>query len=185
MKSKTVILISGKQGSGKTTLTKGLVEALSPRYTVRVLKFADIIYQMHDAVCQIAQQYGISTLAKEGTLLQLLGTEWGRKTKGENIWADAAKNKALAVNEDLIIIDDCRFPNEFDTFPDAIKIRLDAPLEARKERADSWRENSEHISETALDQYAKEMKFNLYCKTVDGPAHTLNFVLNALNKRGI
>jgi predicted ATPase len=173
-----IILISGKQGAGKTSLTNELVERLEGKNVFK-LKFADVIYEMHDAVLALLRANGIERdVKKDGPLLQLLGTEWGRKTLGPEIWIRCLQARVSKLEHKYpsctIIIDDCRFENEFDAFPDALRVRLEASEEVRKKRCDSWRPNSDHPSEIGLDKYSKDGKFDLYLDTnntfIDGCA---------------
>jgi hypothetical protein len=174
-----IILISGQQGSGKTSLQKALVSALTStnNHKAVALNFADPLYEMHFAVLDIARTYGIKTkFPKDGPLLQMLGTDWGRVTMGENIWIDCLKGKMelLKVREGMFaydhaffVVGDCRFKNEFDSFPDALRVRLNCPEGVRKIRCGvSWRENTSHPSETDLNDYAERLKFNITADTV-------------------
>lgn len=176
----TIILLSGKQGSGKSSIQKELSEQLRKRESnfVITLNFADILYEMHDAVLSILHKYiEPRKIVKDGPLLQLLGTEWGRNTISDNIWVYLLKKKigimSLTLKEyknAFFIIGDCRFDNEFDAFPDkdlpnVLKIRLVASEDVRKIRCSMWRENSTHISEIALDKYYNENKFDLCLDT--------------------
>lgn len=47
-------------------------------------------------------------------LMQTLGTEWGRETVYQNLWADsaAAQADAIIASGGRVVIDDMRFPNE-------------------------------------------------------------------------
>src|SRR5579871_2201221 len=168
------IMLSGKQGSGKTTTAKKIMEwADKNNYAFAAVKFAGTLYEMHDAIKRIAHSKGIPMPEKDGGLLQWLGTEWGRNGYGENVWVNATKNevnnlvknyKEFDVNA-LIVIDDCRFPNELEAFSHFLTVRLSADRDARKGRADAWRDNEHHASETALDEY--DNKFDLILNTVD------------------
>lgn len=167
-----VIIISGKQGSGKTTLQKQVqskLYALGNR--VELINFADIIYQIHDYAINVLEGVGVKRdLVKDGVLLQLLGTEWGRKTIQENVWCQIAKNRIENMAKNMhnvgyVILGDCRFENELDFFPDALKIRLNCDREIRKARCSQWRENDTHPSEVGLDMYSTAGAFNLYFDT--------------------
>jgi hypothetical protein len=142
-------------GSGKSTLSAKLKSEL-PGTTVQ-LKFADALYAMQEAIRPVAASYGIPFDKKEGRLLQLIGTDWGRTVKGEGIWVNAAMNaagEALSSGADFVIFDDARFPNEVDAFKSrALTVRLQAPTAVRAARAEAWRPIP-HVSETALDDYA-------------------------------
>lgn len=171
------IELSGQQGSGKTTTLNGL-KAYAEKNGIKFVgvKFAETLYAMHDAVRKVALERGIDMPVKDGKLLQLLGTEWGRNNYGENIWVDSVKKTINTVIESekygdttdvkvMIVIDDCRFPNELEAFKNNfLTVRLTADRDARKGRADSWRDTENHASETALD--GMEDQFDLVLDTV-------------------
>lgn len=167
-------MLSGKQGSGKTSVQKALQIAFQQRKNGRAIQvnFADVLYEMHDKVLQTLHQYVPDRgLAKDGPLLQLLGTEWGRNTLGENIWVEILQKKIeqLATQNShydnlLFIIGDCRFMNEFQTFESALRVRLSCPVEIRRERCSMWREGN-HISENNLDDVATAGEFDLKLNT--------------------
>ena len=161
-----IILISGKQGSGKTTLQNALIkELLKASYVALKINFADAIYKMHDDILSFIKQYGIKRdIKKDGPLLQLLGTEWGRKTISENIWIDILKGRIKNFvtdsvdnpqNKFFFIVGDCRFQNELSAFPDALKIRLECNAGVRRQRCEQWRDNDMHASEIDLDGQLK------------------------------
>lgn len=186
-----IILISGGQGAGKTTLANALLKcARQAGFFSHILKFADPLYRIHHAVLETASVVlNIPKVEKDGDLLQLLGTEWARKKFGPNVWADALKLEIEKVRRLvpenfslLIIVDDCRFENEFDAFPDAVTIRLEVPEEIRRKRCESWRENTLHPSETGLDAYAKAGKFMHYFFGSRTPDDMAKYVLNKLEQ---
>lgn len=75
-----VLVISAKQGGGKTTIADKVKEMSSLHgYDIAmIIKFAGVLYTMHDAVLHLLEEStGIPRVAKDGRLLQLLGTEWG------------------------------------------------------------------------------------------------------------
>ena len=168
-----ILLISGKMGSGKTTLAERLGNYMHSVFNwgYKHVKFASPIYEMH-AMCRgVLKHYDIPVSEeKDGNLLQLLGTEWGRKHLGEDVWVQCAQNtcsqwfkKFEKRKNNLIIIDDCRFENELAAFPEAFKVRLECDRDIRKERATMWRENENHPSEIGLDN--RESRFDLILNT--------------------
>lgn len=163
MNNKLIILISGKMGSGKTTLSNALQAHFSEIINTEQMKFAGIIYEIHDAVIEISKKYNMPlSSGKDRTLLQLLGTEWGRKTKGENVWVDAVMQKVSNSNAGCVILDDLRFMNELKAFskmPYTISIRLNCPESIRKERAGSSWSATPHASELELDGLDNEFDF--------------------------
>lgn len=171
-----IVLISGRQGSGKSTLAKKLGDryAVKANWHVEHLLFAGTIYSLHDMILEAMTMYGIALPRpkKDGVLLQLLGTEWGRKSISEDVWVQTVINQVNKIElglenvpNGLILISDCRFENEFDAFPDALRVRLDAPEPVRRVRTDSWRENTKHPSETGLDDYAALNLFDVLIDT--------------------
>ncbi len=159
-----IIIISGKQGSGKTTLAEALKKALGPCVH---MKFADPLYDMHNFIRSQLTKYKIEMPIKDRRLLQWLGTEYVRSLD-ENAWAKIARQRAdFFINGGSnVVIDDCRFLNELEIFPDAIKIRLECPQEVRAGRAESY-SGTEHPSETALDAHLGKFHHIV-------PTHTLN-----------
>lgn len=193
-----IVLISGKQGSGKTTTQNAILpEAKRLGYSKTFcLNFADPLYTLHDFVLnKMESGFGIKkTTEKDGVLLQVLGTEWGRKVHGENIWAQILKNRidkeVLTHKNDgsklLFLIADCRFENEFNFFPEALRVRLRCSSDERKVRTNSWRENTSHASEVSLDDYDLLNKFDLYIDTTSkgsSPEHCATLILAQLQKQ--
>jgi tRNA A37 threonylcarbamoyladenosine biosynthesis protein TsaE len=178
---KDIILISGKQGSGKTTLMNHVSAELRQMGLLPCpVIFAQTIYDIHDFALEVLRQRGVDRpgLVKDGKLLQMLGTEWGRNID-ENIWVKTLlgeiemkrTNRTTTYSpKPVFIISDCRFRNEFDGVPGALTVRLEASTEVRKERCSAWRDNDTHPSEIDLDGYAREGKFHLYLDTeLDSP----------------
>ena len=182
-----IIVISGHMGSGKSTIAQLLREKFeSDGYLTATLKFADTLYAMHDACLPILKTAGIrpQDMTKDGELLQILGTEYGRNLLGKNVWANALLTKLKSIENvaDYVFIDDCRFENEFDILkdnPKAVTIRLVASEAVRKPRCSYWREKP-HESETALDSYAEQGKFDIYIDTENN--NTNEALFNLLEK---
>lgn len=192
-----ILIISGKQGSGKTSLQKAihyLWNDLSSKHVCAEYNFADVLREMHDEVLHILHNYWPDRgLVKDGPLMQLLGTEWGRNTVDQNIWVNILKTrleKANKIFEDLgqiplFVVGDCRFENEFNAFGEAFRVRLNAPEAIRRERCEMWRENTGHPSETGLDHFSNTNKFDMYLNTEKQTLEECaNAVMNELTLRG-
>jgi hypothetical protein len=191
-----IILLRGKQGSGKTTLSWELERQLTLGLYQSQIKqaiFAGSIYKIHDFALKLMQDLGIYSqdVKKDGKLLQLLGTEWGRNTIHTNVWCKACRAevddfmqwKPGDTGSRITIISDARMENEFHTFPDALRISLDAPEDVRRARTTSWRENTNHISETGLDAYAEAGHFDMYFDTSkEDVVHQATLIVAQLQK---
>lgn len=190
-----IVQISGPQGSGKTTLSDVLMDYLSKRgFIVKQFKYADTIYQMHNAVLKILEEKGIKRdIVKDGNLLQLLGTDWGRETIDNDIWVKCCLNEirefylklsAPSQVKFVAIIDDTRFENEFNANPDSLRVRLKCDRDIRKKRCSFWRENENHPSETGLDRYEELGYFDkIYDTGVDRPFHIATLIAAQLDKK--
>lgn len=179
-----IILLSGKQGAGKTSVSNEIMKRYFRRkdqWACFQLNFADTIYLMHDRVLNVLKECGIERpgLVKDGPLLQLLGTDWGRKYLGDNIWVETLKgriDRQIKIENDqgfkrdcLVIVADCRFKNEFSAFPEALRVRLVCPDDVRKQRCEMWRENTQHPSEVDLDFFEENGLFDLSLDTANTP----------------
>ena len=196
----SIAMISAKQGGGKTTLAQEIQKAVlasGKRIPVKELIFAGPIYEMHDACRKILVDAGVDPIheVKDGYLLQMLGTEWGRNTISEDVWVRVIQGRmkrfADIVAESnseggIAVIPDLRFENEFHAFPDALRVRLECPEEVRKERVmktSMWRNTTNHPSETSLDLFAARGKFDLYFDSENQPSEEIAcHVLEALDR---
>jgi len=81
-------------------------------------------------------------------ILQLYGTEIFRNRVNDNWWVNQVKNRAIASNNDVILVTDCRFPNEitgiYDDNYEVVAIRIERNINTQEQIAS-------HDSETALD----------------------------------
>lgn len=145
-----LLCLCGAAGSGKSALAR----ALSRDYGYKIVKFADPLKDM-------LRVLGLGDRELEGDLkelpsrilcgatpryaMQRLGTEWGREMMGSELWVNAWKRRVegLPVGS-LVVVDDCRFPNELE----AARGLGFAPLRIRRE---ATREVRAHVSESALD----------------------------------
>lgn len=190
-----IVLISGKMGSGKTTLANSLIESLNRRghWIGHSEIFAEPLYKMHDACREIIRNLGVEPPHpnKDGNLLQLLGTEWGRKTLGDDIWIRLLKNEISKMekimgkyNPNVVsIVSDCRFKNEFNALPQAYRVRLECQRHIRKGRVAMWRDNETHQSEIDLDEYADQGKFDYVFDTDKySVAHCTDIIIAQLLK---
>lgn len=189
-----VVLISGKQGSGKTTLTKELMKIHKrigdSRRVALEFKFAGPIYKIHDFARNELKTLGVKIPShleiKDGPMLQWLGTEWGRKTIADDVWVQCAQGAVNLLGnslDTLVIFSDCRFKNEFDAFPNALRIRLECPKSIRQERAEMWRDNDTHQSEIDLDDHVLHGKFDMIFDTQHtNESHIATLVAAQLDK---
>lgn len=101
--------------------------------------------------------------------MQWLGTEWGRARYGQDVWLEVCRgaiDKFVKTHETYAkrivpIVSDVRFRNEFDAFPQALRVRLECPEDVRRRRAETWRENITHPSEVDLDWHAERGSFDM------------------------
>lgn len=171
-----IIFISGKQGSGKSSLTQALRARIG--MDAIIIRFATPLYEMMVACLQVCEKYSIpvDTKSKNGYLLQMLG-KWGREYIGYDVWANSGAYQVNAIPKSMVcLIEDGRFENEFNImnkFPDCISVRLDAPEQVRRPRTESWRATTNDISETNLDEYARLGRFQFYFNTETTPTSVI------------
>ena len=163
-----ILLLSGKQGSGKTSIAKTLFHKRNDAgHATMIVNFEDVLRDMHDKVLDILHDFWPDRgLAKDGPLLQMLGTDWARNTIDQDIWVKILQTRVAKFSADtLVIVGDCRFPNEFQAFPSALRVRLECERNVRKARCEMWRTHELHPSEIGLDGEAHAGLFDLYLHT--------------------
>jgi hypothetical protein len=148
-----IIGLSGYAQSGKDSTA----ELLCLKYGYKRLAFADpmrqalmVINPRLDSITRVSdlvEDYGWDVAKKNPEvrrLLQVLGTDFGRKMLGDDVWINIALSGIKS--EDKIVVSDVRFPNE----AEAIK-KLSGTV---------WRINrhnhsavNSHTSERAMDNY--------------------------------
>ena len=168
MTKKLYLGISGKMGSGKTTLSDGLIKALTSLKVARVslakpLKdIQDIIHGYVDV--QLKGE-------KDRDLLIALGM-WGRG-KSPDFWLERAVSAMEEIDADIIICDDVRFLNEADWFKDnGLLMRIEG-----KQRGDNVDESrADDPTETTLDEY----DFKYYISNNESAEESLMSALYAI-----
>lgn len=125
----TVIALAGPAGSGKSTVADYLVEKYGAARTsfARPLKemvkhaldFTDEqVYGTQEQKEAIDPRYGHSPR----WFLQRIGTEGCRRTFGDYFWTRQCIDGIVRTNQNLTVIEDCRFINEADEIIDSEKI---------------------------------------------------------------
>jgi hypothetical protein len=167
-KIKLYLGISGKMGTGKSTLTKGIIDTLVSLNS-EVVSLAKPIKDLQDTI------YNQLDLEMEGEkdrdLLIKLGM-WGRE-KDPDFWLKQAVKNIKSSKADLIICDDVRFSNEAEWFDKhGLLLRLEG-----KQRGDNVNpEFMNNPSEVALDHY----DFKNYISNEGGVLPTLTTALYSI-----
>lgn len=131
-----LIGVVGPKNSGKTTVAALLSRRLS-KDTRRMKMAAPIKSMVHQFLLhlgyskpEVEEMIDGSEKSKvipicggvtPRTLMQTLGTEWGRDQIGDDVWVSVqfSMAKRLLRNDINVIFDDIRFENEFDAFKTA------------------------------------------------------------------
>lgn len=140
---KRLIVISGKQYSGKDTLAKLLMEELP---SFKRIGIGDAIKIMYGKQNGLTYEQIEADKSRYRTGLIELG-DWGRQ-QNPDFWL----NEILNMESD-IIVPDLRLEHELDVFKsnNAYMIRVEASYEARQARGTITNEND--LTEIALDNY--------------------------------
>jgi len=148
------VFFCGRAGSGKTYSAKYLQE----NYGYKSAKFAYPVYNL-------AYNY-FDMQGKDRKLLQIIGTDAGRLKIDKNIWINRFQQdiriireteKILGKSEQPLVLDDCRFLNEFQILKELgwVGFYLDVPDHKRLKRlekrdGDAQIETLTHSSEIEL-----------------------------------
>lgn len=121
-----IIAFTGHKGSGKTTAAKYLDQTMSGAMHVSLAEpikqmLSELYYCVTDNVFVYLwgdkKEEELPIIGKTSRhIMQTLGTEWGRKYLGEDIWAKvllADIENNLKENFSFVVIDDMRFISEY------------------------------------------------------------------------
>ena len=152
----TVILISGKSGSGKDTLAAAMKEILINEHKrPLIIHFADMV----KAFARLYYNWNGIKDTSGRELLQKLGTNIVR-AYDKNYWARQIAEFIAAESQiddfDCAIIPDARFPNEIEITKlynkDTYSVRIERDNYLNPQLTE---EQHAHASETALDNYTE------------------------------
>jgi dephospho-CoA kinase len=140
--------IHGKAGSGKDTLAAILIDELRKQGVHAVRRgFGDYVKEEYMEMVGVTLEEIERDKPKHRAALQDLGN--GRRETDPEYWirmllADRPCNE-------VTVIPDVRYLNEYDICNEGVILRVRAPLEVRQARREVV--NDDHISETALDHF--------------------------------
>lgn len=141
MNNKILIGISGRMGSGKTTLSDALIKRLGGTKVSLAAPIKNLQNMIYNNVSIDMEG------DKDRDLLIALG-KWGR-SKHEDFWLNEVKHLINTLDDIVIICDDIRFPNEAKFFKEnGILMRING-----EQRGINVDHNVNDATETALDNY--------------------------------
>jgi len=182
------IAISGKMGSGKTTLADELIKQVHESHPDVATKVS-----LAAPVKEVAYKYFLMPEdVKDRQLLQKIGQNF-RHIK-EDVWVDLMLNNVEALTDttstDIVICDDMRFSNELNVLKQDgwFIIRLTVDEEEQKRRlecayGDSWTthwENRNEISETDLDN-SEDFNMTLHNLPLEEVPFTASEILETIH----
>lgn len=192
MMPRVIAIYSPTPASGKTTFANLLSQENPTDRPVYILKFADPLRDMLASLLSasgnspdLARDEGQKNTPLTGplrghtvrSLLQSLGTTWGRDAVNKDLWVDVAVERArriIHMGLGSVIFDDMRFFNEYWT------MRAWGASLIRVERPDA--EKVVHVSEGALEGPS----FTWDCTIVnDGSLSDLREVANRVTREGV
>lgn len=181
-----IIGIAGKIGTGKDYATGRIASLLPKEKGVINLAFADQIrvnVSVRDKI-YLPELMKSQKKDEHRKLLQKEGTENGRDKLGTNVWVNTVDGwitiheqrfKQMGRPLEVVIISDCRFPNEVDWVisKGGIVLKMVAPKRNQEamERTCDPEKIRNHPSETSLDDYVNdkviEVKNDMSDKPID------------------
>jgi len=182
------IAISGKMGSGKTTLAMEIICQFNQAYNGQ-----SSMVSLGAPVKEVARNYFLMPDGvKDRPLLQKIGQQF-RSIK-ENVWVDLMFQEVDVMSDttsvELFICDDVRFQNELKAMQEDgwMTIRLTVDEEEQKRRlesayGDGWTqhwENRNEISETDLDKI-EGFDMVLHNLELSMVPHTASEILELIN----
>lgn len=165
---KTVILLSGKKETGKSTAAQILKEHLFEEqsfaaelknqlfvFTKYVLGADEVTYEHFQDQKLKIQPIKVPYVEKEITpryIMQVYGTEVMRDLFNENYWVDQVIGKILNSDKENHVVVDCRFENEINR----VREKLSGLCNIYTVRINRHTgKNDNHPSETSLDEYSQ------------------------------
>jgi len=128
---KIVIGLHGPAGSGKSFFASVIEdEALRQHLAIRRMPFAGPLKRVASSMGWNGKKDG-----KGRRLLQLIGTECGRKCISEDLWVDKWRRELDDTQANCVIVDDVRFPNELS----ALKAVGGYAVKLKDARSLAWR----------------------------------------------
>jgi hypothetical protein len=169
MKPVLIALYSSDMRSGKSTVASMLTERLFGMTQSFAAPFYDFIIQIAAPFLPGGEQEVRAWLSDERkdkalipglgvtlrSMLQTIGTNWGRQCVHSELWTMLAEQKALkALKSYSVIYDDMRFPNEFEM------VKRNGGKCIRIHRPGEGSRGDTSIGEGLLDNH--EFDFNIY-----------------------
>jgi len=181
------IALVGPIGSGKTTIGESLLRQLGDGQRIsialevklelaRAILAADGKNPTDDLLVQdlIRRMTDATTKAEFRELAQTWGTDFRRKHYGDDYWVRKAERKIIERLHANLLVDDCRFPNEYEmlraqrfTF-----VRLPRNPEFPADPA-----RDAHASEQYWRDFKVDVDITLFEKGVDGVANQILHVV--------
>ena len=163
-----LIGLSGKIGSGKTTLANELAKEgfIKKSFAENLRKVCGILGGFNPEESRTADEKNIMIDGwnmTRGAFLQYIGTDVMRREYAD-VWVMSLMNEIT--NIEYVVIDDVRFPNEYDAIKKRGGICIRLSGDPQNIRTTSTRDLT-HISETALDTYIFDLEINTNYLTIE------------------